>query len=464
MRIGTIFDVAVRAMSTYKQAIDVTSNNISNAGNKDYSRQRAQFGTVTAENGRGAGVRLADVQRIKDDLLGVQIRNYNSKSSDANKRAEILSQIEAIVAEPSDVGLANYLTEFFNSWDKLSAQPNSTSLRLNVIQKAQSVSDRFEQMLTGLNDIQTSLQREAHNDVDAINSYLRDINDYNKKISESELRNIKANELKDQRDAVIDKLSKIVNVSVQNNPNGSVTVNVGGLFGADVSSVNEFDIKIINSQLRLVSKSDTNSIAYMNSGSLFAVSDMYSNTINKYKTNLESLESSFVNNINAVHMSGNTLINGASSSTGVPFFGERDLNGNVINAISGGQLRINPAILTNPSNIAASSLANNDGNGMNANSIARLMETRIPELSDKTFLDYYNMTMNGLGLDKVSADNAIQSSDAILLQLENQKTSTSGVSLDEEMTNVLQFQRCYDAASKMVKVADEMMQTILQMV
>ncbi|MHB8930626.1 MAG: flagellar hook-associated protein FlgK [Melioribacteraceae bacterium] len=464
MSIGNVFDVSVRAMSAYQQAIDVTSNNISNASNPDYARQKVQFATVTAENGRGAGVTISDVQRIKDDLLGVQIRNYQSKSSDANKRSQVLSQIESIISEPSDNGLSNYMTQFFNSWDQLSAQPNSTPLRLNVIQKAQSVSDRFTQILNGLNDIQTTLQTEALNDVSTINAYLKDLNGLNQRISESEMRGIKANELKDQRDALIGKLSEMVNVSVQNNPNGSVSVNVGGLFGSDLNTYNQFDMKIVNGQMRLVSQTDSSAVAMLNSGELYAVSDLYSNKISQYKSSIENLETVFVNKINEVHMSGNTLVQGAVSKTGIPFFGELDVNGNVINTIANGQLQINPQILDNPANIAASDAANNDGNGNNANKMAQLLDSKLSELNGQNLLDNYSTILNNIGLDKVSNDNTIQSSEAILLKLDNQETSTSGVSLDEEMANVLKFQRSYDAASKMVKIADEMIQTILQMV
>ncbi|MCX6169941.1 MAG: flagellar hook-associated protein FlgK [Ignavibacteriales bacterium] len=464
MSIGNVFDVAVRAMSTYQQAIDVTANNISNASNPDYARQRIQFATVTAENGRGAGVTVADVQRIKDDLLGVQIRNYQSKSSDANKRSQVLSQIESIISEPSDNGLSNYMTQFFNSWDQLASQPNSTPRRLDVIQNAQTVSDRFSQILNGMNDIQTSLQTEALNDVATINTYLKDINGLNQRISESEMRGIKANELKDQREALIGNLSKMVNITVQKNPNGSVNVNVGGLYGADLNTYNQFEMKIVNGQMRLVSQNDSSAIAMLNSGELFAVSDLYSNKIAKYKSSIENLETVFVNKINQLHMSGNTLAQGANSKTGIPFFGELDVNGNVINSISNGQLQINPAILDNPANIAASNAVNNDGNGNNAIQIAKLLDSKLLELNGQSLLDNYSTTLNSIGLDKVSNDNTIQSSEAILLQLGNQDSSTSGVSLDEEMANVLKFQRSYDAASKMVKIADEMIQTILQMV
>jgi flagellar hook-associated protein 1 len=464
MGIGSVFDTSVRAMSAYQQAIDITSNNISNASNPDYARQRVQFATVTAENGRGAGVTVSDIQRIKDDLLGVQIRNYQSKSSDANKRSQVLSQIESIISEPSDSGLSNYMTQFFNSWDQLASQPNSTPLRLDVIQKAQSVSDRFTQILGGMNDIQTSLQTEALNDVSTINSYLKDLNGLNQRISESEMRGVKANELKDQRDALIGKLSEMVNVSVQNNPNGSVSVNVGGLFGSDLNTYNQFEMKIVNGQMRLVSQTDSSAIAMVNSGELYAVSDLYSNKISQYKSSIENLETVFVNKINEVHMSGNTLVQGANSKTGIPFFGELDANGNVINAISNGQLKVNPDIIANPANIAASDTTDSDGNGSNAINIANLLDTKLKELNGQSFMDNYSTTLNSIGLDKVSTDNTIQSSASILLQLGNQQTSTSGVSLDEEMANVLKFQRSYDAASKMVKIADEMIQTILQMV
>jgi flagellar hook-associated protein 1 FlgK len=464
MGIGNVFDVAVRAMSAYRQAIDVTSNNISNASNPDYARQKIQMATVTAENGRGAGVTISDVQRIKDDLLEVQIRNYQSKSSDANKRSQVLSQIESIISEPSDNGLSNYMTQFFSSWDQLSAQPNSTPLRLNIIQKAQSVSDRFVQILNGMNDIQTTLQTETLNDAATINSLLKDIYGLNQKVAESEMRNIKANELKDQRDALISKLSQLINVSVQNGSNGSVSVNVGGLFGSDLNTYNQFEMKIINGQIQLVSQNDSNSIAMINSGELYAVTDLYSNKIAKYKSSIENLESVFVSKVNELHMSGNTLVQGANSKTRIPFFGELNGNGNVVNSLSNDQLQINPDILNNPANIAASDTVNNDGNGSNAIKIARLLDSNLSELNGQTLLDNYSNILNNIGLDKVSNDNTIQSSETILLKLDNQKTSTSGVSLDEEMANVLKFQRSYDAASKMVKVADEMIQTILQMV
>lgn len=464
MGIGRLFDISVRSMAAYQQALDITSNNISNASNPAYSRQRVLLASETAENGKGVGIKVQDVLRIKNDLLGVQIIKYQSTLSNADKRSTVLRQIETIIAEPSSNGLSNYITEFFNSWDQLSTDPNSIPLRLNIIQKAQGVGDRFKQILDGLNDVQITLQNSATQTVDKINNDLKELYGYNSKIYESVVRGINASELKDQRDELVAKLSEKVNLSVNINENGAAIVNIGGIQGADQYGYTQFEMRVVDGKLKMVSKDDSQSTAVVNNGELFAITDLYSNKIPQYKSGFENLQNVFVSKVNGLHMSGNSLIQGGASKTNIPFFGELDSNGNVSNAILDGQIKINSSILTNPRNIAASELANNDGNGTIANKLARLFDNSFAELNGQSFMDYYSSTLNALGMEKVSSDNSVESSGAILQQLKNENSSYSGVSLDEEMTNVLKYQRSYDAAAKMIKVADEMMKTILEMV
>lgn len=464
MGIGRLFDISVRSMSAYQQALDVTSNNISNASNPTYSRQKVLLTSETAENGKGVGVKVQDVLRIKNDLLGVQISKYQSTLSDADKRSTTLSQVETIISEPSTNGLSNYITDFFNSWDQLSTNPISVPMRLNVTQKAQGVGDRFKQILDGLSDVQTTLQNNATSTVDQINNDLKELYGYNAKIYESVVRGVNASELKDQRDELLSKLSEKVNLSYRINDTGAAVVNIGGVQAADQYGYNQFEMKIVNGKMQMVSKDDSQSTAVINSGELFAITDLYSNKIPQYKSDFENLQNVFVNKVNELHMSGNTLVQGGTSKTGIPFFGEADIDGNVSNAIVDGQLKINSSILSDPRNIAASEVANNDGDGGIANKLARLFDTNFDELNGQSFMDYYSSTLNAIGMEKVSSDNSVESSEAILQQLNNENSSYSGVSLDEEMTNVLKYQRSYDAASKMIKVADEMIQTILDMV
>ena len=464
MSIGRLFDISVRSMSAYQQALDVTSNNITNANNPAYSRQKVLLSSEVGENGNGVGIKVQDVLRIKNDLLGVQIVKYQSALADADKRSTMLKQVESIISEPSSNGLSNYITDFFNSWDQLSTNPNSIPLRLNVIQKAQGVGDRFKQILDGLTDVQATLKNDANTTADQINNYLKEINGFNSKIYESVTRGLNANELKDQRDELIAKLSEKVNLTVNYNETGSANVSIGGIQGADQYGYNQFEMKTIDGKLRMVSTVDSSAVAVVNSGELFAITDLYSNKIPQYKSGFENLQTVFVNKVNELHLSGNSLIQSGASKTNVPFFGETIVDGIVVDAISNGQIKINSSILNDPKNISVSDVANNDGNGGIANKIARLFDTAFAELNNQSFMDYYSTTLNALGMEKVSSDNSVESSGAILQQLQNEKTSYSGVSLDEEMTNVLKYQRSYDAAAKMIKVADEMIQTILQMV
>jgi len=464
MSIGRLLDISVRTMNTYQSAIDTASQNISNAGNPDYTRQKVVFANEVGEKGIGIGVKIQDVLRIRNDILDSQLRKYQSSLSDSQKRSEVLKQIEAIVSEPSSNGLSTFITEFFNAWDALSANPNSQQLRLTVIQKAQELSSRFKDTIDGFSEIQYMLQQDANVQVNQINDYLKGIYELNQRIYDAEARGTKANELKDQRDALIDKLSQIVNISVQKNDYGSVMVNVGGVYGADQTNYNQFEVKMVDGQLRLVSKLDSNSLAYVNGGEFFATSDLLSNKIAAYKSAYEKLATNFVDQVNAVHTQGYTLPIGGSSNTGIPFFGELNSSGKIVNAFVDGEIKINSAVLSDPRNIAASSVAGYEGNNEIATRIAELSKAKIPELDNQTFTENYTSIINSIAQEKVMSDNSITSNDLVVQNLKTQKASYSGVSIDEEMTNVMKYQRSYEAASKLVKIADELLQTILNMV
>lgn len=464
MGIGRVLDIAVRTMSTYQQALNVTSNNISNANNPDYSRQQIIFASAPSDSAGGTGVVLQDVVRVRDSMLDKQIYKFQSDNSDSTKRSSVLQQVESIISEPSDNGLSAYFSSFFNSWSQLTADPTSSQARLDVIQNAQNLSSRFKDVYDSLNEEMTSLQKEAVIKVNSINTYLQQINSYNQKIYQAAGQGLQPNDLMDSRDALITQLSQLVNISVQDGPNGTSNVSVAGAQGADLNSYNQFTIKSINGKMVLVSQSDPNTSLSLTSGELYATTDMYSNVIPSYKTSLDNLANAFISNVNQIHMQGNTLVQGGASSTGIPFFGQLDGSGNVINAYSDGLMQINADIVNNPKNIAASDTAGNDGNGNQANKIALLADQPISALGDLSVTDYYSNILNSIGIDKTNSDNKVQSGTAILQQLQTQQSSTSGVSLDEEMTQVLKFQRSYDAASKLIKVSDEMLQTLLNMV
>ncbi|MEJ2616712.1 MAG: flagellar basal body rod C-terminal domain-containing protein, partial [Ignavibacteriaceae bacterium] len=174
-----------------------------------------------------------------------------------------------------------------------------------------------------------------------------------------------------------------------------------------------------------------------------------SNTIPQYQDNLNNVMNTLVESVNNVHSKGYT--NTGSPETGINFF----------DSYQNGVLKINDRILSNNNYIAASS-DGTSGNGDIAVSIAGLSSQAL--INGSTISDSYSNLVSSIGNDKNTSDQQANSGQLILQQLQDQKNSYSGVSIDEEMTNVITFQRSYDASAKLITVADQMLQTVLNLV
>ena len=184
-------------------------------------------------------------------------------------------------------------------------------------------------------------------------------------------------------------------------------------------------------------------------GKLGAISDVYSSKIPDYQIKLDNIVTTLFNSVNDIHSSGYTNEN--PPQTNISFF----------SSYNAGDLKINKEILDNPSIIAASA-DGTPGNGDIAIQIADLNNQQL--MSGNTLVENYSSLISEVGSDKASSDSLSSSSELVLQQLQNQKNSYTGVSLDEEMANVIKFQRSYDASAKLISVADEMLQSLLQMV
>lgn len=455
MGISNLFDLTSRSLAVYQRALNVTSHNIANANNPDFSRQRVVFQTerpdVKADGEWGAGVKIDDVLRVRNRLTDVQVRAYNSKYSDSEKRSTILGQVESLFSEPSDLGLSSMMNQFFNSWSKLAVTPNSDQLRNNVIQSAQKMTAKMKNLYEGLNQVQSDLQLEINEKVGDLNNTLKNIQSLNKKITEANIAGQSANDLQDQRDKLIDDLSKLANINVNMDEHGAANISIGGVFAVDGYNANEFKASYDSSGRVSITNKDETARMALNGGEIYALNDLYSNVIPGYKNNIDTLANQLMTTVNTAHSAGYTL-KGAPDNTGINFF----------SGYGGGELQINPQILIDPGYIAASDADGNSGNGKLALQIASLTDTKV--INGKSIGEFYSQIVSSLGTEKQLNDQSVESNKLVLDQLEAQKASNSGVSIDEEMTNLIRFQRSYDASAKIIKIADEMLQTLLNMV
>ena len=452
MAISRIFDISIRSMAAYQQAMDATSHNVANSSNPDYSRQRVTFSTEIPQKLRGmmwgSGVKIDEVYRLRNQLTDTQIRTNNQDYYNNNARSAIQAQAEVLFAEPSDLGISSLMDSFFNSWSQLAVTPNSNPLRLDVIRSAQALASKVDTVYTGLDTIKEDLLNESREKVDELNNLLQQTQSLNAQIFNASAAGYIPNDMLDQRDKVIDQLSQLANINVSYDESNSAIISVGGVFAANKTTFATFQVSSKNGKLG-ISTADGNAAAALNGGELFAVTDSYSKVISGYQDKLNLIMSSMADAVNNIHSTGYSI--GNPPETGINFF----------DSYKDGKLVINQDIILDPSKISVSA-DGTEGNGDVAVTLSNLVDEKI--LNGATLSDNYTSLVSEVGRNKQSADQLADASNLVIQQLQQQKSSYSGVSIDEEMTNMIKFQRSYDASAKMVKAADEMLQTILSLV
>jgi flagellar hook-associated protein 1 FlgK len=256
------------------------------------------------------------------------------------------------------------------------------------------------------------------------------------------------NDLLDTRDKVINDLSKMVNINVNYDSQNSANISIGGVFAADKVTAVQFQASTQNGKLVVTTKDGAVGLN-LTGGQLYADANVYNNKIPLYQSSLDSFVNNLMKSVNSQHSSGYTLDN--PPQTGINFF----------DSYSNGTLKINNLILNDPNKIAISS-DGTSGNGDIALNIAGLSSQK--QADGTTLLDNYSSLVSQIGTDAKSASDTANSYSLVVQQLKQQQASYSGVSVDEEMTNVIQYQKSYTASAKLITVADQMLQTLLNIV
>jgi flagellar hook-associated protein 1 FlgK len=252
------------------------------------------------------------------------------------------------------------------------------------------------------------------------------------------------NDLLDQRDLLLDKLSKLGNVNVSYDASRNATVSLGGLTVVDASGAIPRTRAAFDAQFPASLPAGA--------GKLGALLDTYQNTIPSYQGRLDDLAVALHDDVNAVHTAGFDL----SGAAGVSFFSGATITG-------ASQLAVNPAILADGTKIAAAGSAT-AGRGDSSNAI-RMVALRNATSAGlgTTFADHYGATISQLGVAAQAATNDKATSDAVVTTLQARRDSTSGVSLDEEMVNLVQYQHAFSAAGRVISTLDSMLDTLVNL-
>lgn len=480
MGLGAAMEIGKAGLKIYQVATEVISENIANVNTPGYSRQRVilESAPPTTHNGfpLGTGVKIATVERYYDALLQKQLTSAGTNLGYDSKKLDVLKQIEPIFNEVALDGLGASITNFFNSWQDLSTNPSGTAERQVVLSRAQIMVDQFRYIDRTLQDAVTAQEESIVPLVNDINRMVKDIARWNSQIRTTELVSGNANEMRDQRDYLIRQLSEQIGVKFTENTDGTTDVYMtdnsagpavdyyivrgeqyGSLGAAGTPAVVTATDYLGNTSNALDPTAASPFYALDTSGgALWATLKMRDVTINNYLDYVNELANQLVTEVNTQHQAGFDLRN--PQQTGVNFF--------VGTGTDAASITLN---LSSPDQLAAADAAAAPGNNVNARKLAQLASKSITftvgtSTFDGTFGMFYGSLVAQVGLDVQSAETVVNQDKAFLKQLNTLRESTSGVSLDEELANLIQYQRSYQASAKLITTTGEMLDTLMNMV
>ncbi len=325
---GTM-NAGVRGLMASQLALNVTSQNISNANTEGYSRKRlnltADYRRDPAFGQMGFGVSVTNVTRIRDFFLDQQINRQTQEFNYYNEMNDTLVRLENIYGEPSSSSLSVTMDNFWNAWSDLANNPQSTAARDVLVANSQVLVDTMHNLSKEMRNLRESKNNDITTTVTQINEYLKQIYTLNKEISSVELSGKAiANDSRDQRDLVVKKLSELINITTEDAGNGTVAVLTNGnmlvapssyvlletntvsLTRPDGSTYNDVGIRF----------SSTKKVYLPESGKLRGVLDSRDKVIPHYESKLDELANTIVNKVNELHRTGYTL----NGTTGIDFF------------------------------------------------------------------------------------------------------------------------------------------------
>src|SRR3954447_5033266 len=425
-------ETALRGLLAQQRALDVTGHNIANANTDGYTRQQVQLQATSPylDVGKGligTGVDVTAYTRQRDQFIDIQLRAQSMQLGQQEARQDGLGQIESNLNEPSDNGISTLLQRCWASWEDVANAPESVPARQALIQNAQTLASSIQDLNGRIGTIAAQNDTNIGLSVDEVNSVSARIAQMNTSIASAGLQNTGApNDLLDQRDMLLDRLAQLGNISWTANAanDGTIDVTLGGT--AIVSG--QTATSLSNSPAALGT-----TFSSLSSGKLKALSDLRSTDIPNYRTQLNAFAASLASTTNAQHALGYDL----SGTAGGAFF-----------SATAGSEASTIAVVATASTIAASSATGGAvGNGSNALAIGALS-------GGPTDTAYSSLVRN-IGADSQEAQRSYSNQKVLTDAVTNRRESFSGVSLDEEMTNLLRFQRGFQACSRALNAMDE---------
>lgn len=474
--------IALRALQAQQVSLDITGHNVANANNPSYSRQVAlhtatrPFPTpmmgYSPSNGQvGTGVQVSQIVRMRDSFVDMRLRQQMQNRSFWETIEEGLSQVELFFNEPTENSISYALDQLWDSLQDLSREPELLAVREVVVQRAQVLVEAIRGTREQLQRLSENINDNVPIKVDEVNILAGRLASLNDEIGKVSATGSMPNDLLDARDALLEELSQLVDIEVIQDHGNMVTVTIGGAtlvhrstsYALTTKKVADLDANYDKHEIVWAA---TKAPADIRTGEIGGMLKLRDTVLQEIIDELDQWTFDFVTEFNKIHSAGFDL-DGNTNNVAAEFFKLDDPGSAAMNIRVNEYLIGSDTVAGDVRLIRASKVDGAAGNGDNALALARLRTARVvkpptnPTGAEVSIGDAFNAIISEIGVRTQEAIRMTENQIVLENHLENLKESISGVSLDEEMANMIRFQHAYNAAARMMTAVDETLDIII---
>ncbi len=446
-------DASISGMFSSRLATQIANHNIANANTPGYSRQSLRISSatplITTFGAIGRGTVVGSIERAQSNFLQAQLVQQKVLYGNYSELDNALTSVEDILGSTENDRIGDALNEFFGAYSDLATPPMSDGKRQAVVSQAQRLSLQFREIDQALNSLERDNRRAVSTSVDQVNLLLGKVAEFNSQIVAASSRGGEPNDLIDQRGQILDELSNLTRFDLNTRTDGSVDVSIEGRALVTRGHVNELRVveeEDLNGQVRqTVQFGGRNPIIIdFQSGQMAGRANMTNEVIPKIRRQLDELAKSIIDQVNSLHRQGVS-----SGGAGVDLFSGSDAS----------TFTVNQAVVNNPA-LVVTGRSGDAGDNELALEIAALAES-VAGGKDLSLNEQYNNLIVDLATQRGSYRTLAESQETIVESTRNRLEADRGVNLDEELANLVLFQRSFEANARVIRIIDEMLDTVV---
>ena len=480
------YNIATTGMYASQASLTTVSTNLSNVNTTGYSRQRVttaeQSILLSGETSYGSGVSVESVSRLRNGFLDNTYRQANAGTAYLNAKNTVLEDAQALLSEyessdsstDGEYGLQATIEEFFSSWEDLTTDPSSQSSRATVVENAVALVEALDEINEQLVEIQEDACARIEDGVDTLNSLAQQVAAANLQILQAVNNGSSANDLTDQRDALLDQMSALSNISVAEESNGMVNVTIGGVALVQGVSTHTLSVARSNGEVTIewenldcaanitsgslkayLEEVDVSAVAEITDTGSYDFTTDSSSYLSTMRQGLNDLLTTIARQINSCLASGED----ANGDAGAALFVATDAN----KAFSLGNIQVNPDIYEDADKLAVGATQESEDNTV-ALAIVALQETDMftCEGLEMNLNDYYQSLISWVSTTGDTVSTNYDTQNSLLAQAESSRQSVSSVSQDEELSKMITYQSAYNASARVLSTIDGLIGDLIE--